>query len=128
MNIERIALIDELEIFIHEPISEFLPRKISEKLRAIECEVENSGVAKRSAESTWTLRPSKTRNPWGGLRFDLPNGDDIFDRKKLSEWLGLSESRISELVKEEALPSFKIGRSRRYKKSDVIAWLQKRRQ
>ena len=42
-------------------------------------------------------------------------------------FLNLSRTKIWELVKHEQLPAFKIGGDYRYRKSEVIAWLEKYR-
>ena len=60
----------------------------------------------------------------------LSTGAQVFEnlltKKLLSEKLGLSQSYLSLLMKEDGLPHLKIGRAVRFKVSDVAVWLQKR--
>jgi len=53
--------------------------------------------------------------------------DNLVTRTELSEKLGLSESYISKLMSEGNLPYFKIGRSVRFRLTEVVVWLQTRR-
>lgn len=51
----------------------------------------------------------------------------LVDRKELARLLGLSPSYISKLMKYEGMPYFKIGRSVRFKLSEVVEFLKRRR-
>lgn len=54
--------------------------------------------------------------------------DRLLTKKQLAEQLALSQSYISKLMAEEGLPRVKIGRAVRFRLSEVLDWLQKRRQ
>jgi len=53
--------------------------------------------------------------------------EQLLTKPQLADRLSLSQSFISELMKDEGLPYIKIGRAVRFKTSEVVAWLQKRR-
>jgi excisionase family DNA binding protein len=53
--------------------------------------------------------------------------ENLVTKKQLTEILGLSQSYISNLMAEEGLPYFKVGRAVRFRGSEVTGWLQKRR-
>ena len=52
--------------------------------------------------------------------------ENLLTKKLLAQKLGLSQSYISLLMKEEGLPYLKIGRAVRFRISEVVVWLQKR--
>lgn len=52
--------------------------------------------------------------------------ENLLTKKLLAEKLGLSESYVSLLMKENGLPHLKIGRAVRFRISEVAVWLQKR--
>lgn len=52
--------------------------------------------------------------------------ENLLTKKLLSEKLGLSQSYLSLLMKDEGLPHLKIGRAVRFRISEVAVWLQKR--
>jgi len=52
----------------------------------------------------------------------------LITKKDLAARLALSQSYINQLMSEDALPHFKIGRAVRFRVREVVAWLQKRRQ
>ncbi|MGE3683064.1 MAG: helix-turn-helix transcriptional regulator [Bdellovibrionales bacterium] len=52
---------------------------------------------------------------------------NLVDRTELANRLSLSPSYISKLMKDEGLPYFKIGRAVRFKMSEVVEFLSKRR-
>ena len=47
--------------------------------------------------------------------------------RQLMEFLSLSRTKIWELVNKEQLPAFKIGGDYRYRRSEVIEWLERYR-
>lgn len=51
----------------------------------------------------------------------------LVDRKGLAEFLSLSPSYISKLVKDEGLPNYKIGKSLRFKITEVVEFLKERK-
>jgi excisionase family DNA binding protein len=52
--------------------------------------------------------------------------ENLLTKKLLAEKLGLSQSYVSLLMKENGLPHLKIGRAVRFRISEVAVWLQKR--
>jgi excisionase family DNA binding protein len=74
--------------------------------------------------------------PRGGLATSIAatklslNGAVVFEnlvtREQLAEMLVLSPSFISKLMSEGRLPYIKIGKSVRFRVSEVMTWLQKR--
>lgn len=67
------------------------------------------------ASTTTTERPKRT------IHWD----DELMTTRQLMEFLGLSRTKIWELVNKEQLPAFKIGGDYRYRRSEVIEWLEK---
>ena len=61
-----------------------------------------------------------------GTSWDPQVFDNLLTKKLLAERLGLSQSYISLLMKDEGLPHLKIGRAVRFRISEVAIWLQKR--
>lgn len=53
--------------------------------------------------------------------------DELMTTRQLMEFLSLSRTKIWELVNKEQLPAFKIGGDYRYRRSEVIEWLEKYR-
>lgn len=51
----------------------------------------------------------------------------LVTKKELGELLALSQSFINELMSDCGLPYIKIGRAVRFRVSEIMAWLQKRR-
>lgn len=51
--------------------------------------------------------------------------DELMTTRQLMEFLSLSRTKIWELVNKEQLPAFKIGGDYRYRRSEVLAWLEK---
>jgi len=53
--------------------------------------------------------------------------NQLVDRIRLAELLSLAPSTISKLMAEEGLPHYKIGKSCRFKVSEVMAFLEERK-
>lgn len=51
--------------------------------------------------------------------------DELMTTRQLMEFLGLSRTKIWELVNKQQLPAFKIGGDYRYRRSEVIKWLER---
>lgn len=65
--------------------------------------------------------PVPTERPKRTIHWD----DELMTTRQLMEFLGLSRTKIWELVNKEQLPAFKIGGDYRYRRSEVIEWLEK---
>jgi len=48
----------------------------------------------------------------------------LLTTRELMSFLNLSRTKIWEMVKKENLPAFKLGGDYRYRRSEVIAWLE----
>ncbi len=53
--------------------------------------------------------------------------ESLMTTRELMEFLNLSRTKIWELVTRQGLPAFKIGGDYRYRRSEVLAWLEKYR-
>ncbi len=53
--------------------------------------------------------------------------ENCITKDELKRAIGLSESFINKLMKQGEIPYFKIGRAVRFRVSEVMSWLQKRR-
>lgn len=53
--------------------------------------------------------------------------ESFFDKEKLAAKLNLSVSFINKLMRNEGLPYVKLGKSVRFRVSETLSWLQKRR-
>lgn len=49
---------------------------------------------------------------------------EILNVKSLAEFLGMSESKVYQLVQTGKIPSSRIGRSYRFVRSEVVTWLK----
>ena len=73
-----------------------------------------------------TLSLSHNINSINEPEFRAQVFENLLTKKLLSERLGLSQSYVSLLMKEEGLSHLKIGRAVRFRISEVAVWLQKR--
>lgn len=53
--------------------------------------------------------------------------DEMLTTKELMGFLNLSRTKIWELVTKEGLPAFKIGGDYRYRRTEVLQWMEKYR-
>lgn len=53
--------------------------------------------------------------------------DEFMTTRELMEFLSLSRTKIWDLVNNEGLPAYKIGGDYRYRRTEVLAWLEKYR-
>ena len=79
-----------------------------------EAVVEAEEEAKASA-------PPQPEKPKRTIHWD----DELMTTRQLMEFLSLSRTKIWELVNKEQLPAFKIGGDYRYRRSEVIEWLER---
>ena len=71
---------------------------------------------------------SKDGNGTASSKADETNwGDELMTTRELMEFLSLSRTKIWDLVKNEGLPAFKIGGDYRYRRSEILAWMEKYR-
>lgn len=77
-------------------------------------------IAAEEAEKAAAPKPEK---PQRTIHWD----DELMTTRQLMEFLSLSRTKIWELVNKEQLPAFKIGGDYRYRRTEVIEWLEKYR-
>lgn len=53
--------------------------------------------------------------------------DEMLTTRELMAMLKLSRTKVWELVQKEGLPAFKIGGDYRYRRSEVLVWLERYR-
>ncbi len=51
---------------------------------------------------------------------------DIMSIKELSQYIGLSKSKIYQLIRQKKIPASKIGRQYKFPKETVDAWLKEK--
>ena len=52
-------------------------------------------------------------------------GDErLMTTRELMEFLNLSRTKIWSLINEEGMPAFKLGGDYRFRKSEIVAWLE----
>jgi excisionase family DNA binding protein len=77
-------------------------------------------IATEEAEKATVPKPEKPKRT---IHWD----DELMTTRQLMEFLSLSRTKIWELVNKEQLPAFKIGGDYRYRRTEVIVWLEKYR-
>jgi excisionase family DNA binding protein len=77
-------------------------------------------IATEEAEKAVVPKPEKPKRT---IHWD----DELMTTRQLMEFLSLSRTKIWELVNKEQLPAFKIGGDYRYRRTEVIVWLEKYR-
>jgi excisionase family DNA binding protein len=77
-------------------------------------------IAAEEAEKAAVPKPEKPKRT---IHWD----DELMTTRQLMEFLSLSRTKIWELVNKEQLPAFKIGGDYRYRRTEVIEWLEKYR-
>lgn len=66
-------------------------------------------------------KPSRKPKPAAAHHWD----DELMTTRQIMEFLGLSRTKIWELVNKQQLPAFKIGGDYRYRRSEVVKWLER---
>ena len=56
---------------------------------------------------------------------DLPP-DEILTRSEVAQLLRCSEPHVTALVERDGLPAFRLGKLWRFKRSEVLAWCERR--
>lgn len=90
---------------------------MSEKKLAEAAEKIAEAEAEKAAVAPQPEKPKRT------IHWD----DELMTTRQLMEFLSLSRTKIWELVNKEQLPAFKIGGDYRYRRTEVIEWLEKYR-
>jgi excisionase family DNA binding protein len=90
----------------------------------------------KSSKETHTSGPgngSETRPPAAPHResgvirkanMDMPG--EIMTRSEVAELLRCSEPHVVALIEREALPAFRLGKLWRFRRSEVLAWCERR--
>jgi excisionase family DNA binding protein len=63
------------------------------------------------------LRPSPDTFPSDDL------AEPFIDTDELATWLGTTPRHVRRLVDEQALPVHRVGRKVRYRRSEIVRWL-----
>ncbi|NQV25490.1 MAG: helix-turn-helix domain-containing protein [Rhodopirellula sp.] len=90
---------------------------MSDKKLADAAEQIAAAEAEKAAATQQPEKPKRT------IHWD----DELMTTRQLMEFLSLSRTKIWELVNKEQLPAFKIGGDYRYRRTEVIEWLEKYR-
>jgi len=85
------------------------------KLQEVAAAVADAEEAARAEAPAQPEKPKRT------IHWD----DELMTTRQLMEFLSLSRTKIWELVNKEQLPAFKIGGDYRYRRSEVIEWLER---
>ncbi|MHC4875708.1 MAG: helix-turn-helix domain-containing protein [Planctomycetota bacterium] len=85
------------------------------KLQEVAEAVAAEEAEKQAAAATQPEKPKRT------IHWD----DELMTTRQLMEFLSLSRTKIWELVNKEQLPAFKIGGDYRYRRSEVLDWLER---
>jgi len=51
--------------------------------------------------------------------------DELMTTRELMEFLNISRTKVWELVSKESLPAYKLGGDYRYRRSEVLKWMEK---
>jgi len=73
-------------------------------------------------------QPDRAAPPGNDASGGAPGSDEqLLTTRELMEFLNLSRTKVWELVTKEGLPAFKIGGDYRYRRGEVLAWLERYR-
>ena len=53
--------------------------------------------------------------------------DELLTTREVMAFLNLSRTKVWELVQQEQLPAFKLGGDYRYRRSEIVQWLERYR-
>ena len=79
----------------------------------------------RSSESRLRVPPSEPGQP-EARSVRKPKPGDIMTRAEVAALLRCSEPHVIALVEREQLPGFRLGRPWRFRRSEVLAWCEKK--
>lgn len=76
-----------------------------------------------------TDRSDITKNPFvvAEVMASVQAGD-IMTRQEVAEYLRLKPSTVDDLARRGEIPSVRFGRSRRYKRSDIVAYVNSKKE
>ena len=57
----------------------------------------------------------------------MPQDDTLMTTSELMTFLNLSRTKIWTMIQNEGLPAFKFGGDYRFRKSEIMAWMEKYR-
>jgi excisionase family DNA binding protein len=67
------------------------------------------------------------RNPEPIRPPEVSSQEPLMTTREMMEFLQISRTKLWELVTREGLPAFKIGGDYRYRRAEVLAWLERYR-
>ena len=86
-------------------------------------ETDSSGPAEGS-ENRRPLGPHRESGVIRKAHVDVPG--EIMTRSEVAELLRCSEPHVVALIEREALPAFRLGKLWRFRRSEVLAWCERR--
>ena len=84
-------------------------------------------MAKKAKRSDQVSPAPAGKLPDAAGSFPANRDEQLLTTRELMEFLNLSRTKIWELVTKECLPAFKIGGDYRYRRGEVLAWLERYR-
>jgi excisionase family DNA binding protein len=79
-------------------------------------------MTSENSQNGGTDMPPEPAQSVGGSPVGLDQ--QLLTTRELMSFLNLSRTKIWEMVKKENLPAFKLGGDYRYRRSEVIVWLE----
>ena len=58
---------------------------------------------------------------------NMPTDDTLMTTSELMTFLNLSRTKIWSMIQNDGLPAFKFGGDYRFRKSEIVAWMEKYR-
>lgn len=58
---------------------------------------------------------------------DLPSDETLMTTVEVMRFLNLSRTKVWMMIQNEGLPAFKFGGDYRFRKSELVAWMEKYR-
>jgi len=82
-----------------------------------------------ASQQKQTLEESTMASPNSVVHSDNASSldDELMTTRDVMAFLNFSRTKIWELVQHEQLPAFKLGGDYRYRRSEVIQWLERYR-
>jgi|GEM_PF-1032694 len=85
---------------------------------------ENSAVAVAGESSQGAVLTASEEAAKSARKFGTWD-DELMTTRELMAFLSLSRTKVWELVNKEQLPAFKIGGDYRYRRSEILAWMER---
>jgi excisionase family DNA binding protein len=79
----------------------------------------------QGAETSVVGSGGATRESGLMLKASIP-ADEILTRAEVAQLLRCSEPHVTALIERDGLPAFRLGKLWRFKRSEVLAWCERR--